>query len=102
MRICRPVEGEGLADQDTFPGIEQVMALLAGCRAVTLHITEAGNTNRRGREVPSSFTFRICDSLPLGQFIKSCYPPMLAGFVGIAFTMEPHKIVVGRAFSRWP
>jgi hypothetical protein len=32
--ICRPVEGEGLAGQHMLQGIEQVMTLLAGCRAV--------------------------------------------------------------------
>ena len=57
MGICRPVKGEGLAGQHALQGIEQVMTLLAGRRAVTFYITEAGDTNRRGREVPSSLPF---------------------------------------------
>lgn len=55
--ICRPVESEGLADQHALQGIEQVKTLLASRRAVTLYITEAGDTNRRGREGPSSPPF---------------------------------------------
>jgi hypothetical protein len=39
--ISSLVEGEGLAVQHALKGIEQVMTSLAGCRAVTLYITEA-------------------------------------------------------------